>query len=147
MASRIVSLGRSRATPEQAPLGPSKALPELAPAARHVWRGASGRLYTHNVYGLIECPPLPAASYVLVRRDQQGRRSPLRVDVGTSDAPSLNLAQVRQRGAQAGANEVHVRFGAASDAERRLVACDLRAGLLDTLAAEAAPDPEPAAGA
>jgi hypothetical protein len=56
------------------------------------------------------------------------------VGVGQSDAPTLNLAQVRQRGAQAGANEVHVHLGAASEAERRLVACDLRAGISRTLA-------------
>jgi len=96
------------------------------------------------VYALIECPPLPAASYVLVRRDDSGRRTALRVEIGTSDAPTLNLAQVRHEGAKAGANEVHVRFGAASDAERQLVACDLRAGLFGTLAAspEAVRTPE-----
>jgi hypothetical protein len=74
------------------------------------------------------------AGYVLVRRDECGRCRPLRVGVGQSDAPTLNLAQVRQRGAQAGANEVHVHLGAASEAERRLVACDLRAGISRTLA-------------
>jgi hypothetical protein len=54
--------------------------------------------------------------------------------VGPSDAPTLNLAQVRQRGAQAGANEVHLHLGATSEAERRLVACDLRAGIFGSLA-------------
>ena len=52
----------------------------------------------------------------------------LHVGQGQSDAATLNLAQVRQRGAQLGANEVHVHFSAASDAARSLVACDLRAG-------------------
>ncbi len=146
MALRIVSLGRPQAAPAPTQDTP-RHLPERGPGHRHVWRGASGRLYAHDVYGLIECPPLPAASYVLVRRDEQGLRSPLRVGIGTSDAPTLNLAQVRQRGAQAGANEVHVRLGASSDAERRLVACDLRAGLFGTLAAEAGPDPDSAGGA
>lgn len=151
MASRIVSLSRPQPGPEPQPHrfpGPQLHVPAQpltrgaghAPPPRHEWRGASGRSYAHSVYTLLECPPLPAASYILVRRDDEGRRMPLRVGVGTSDAPTLNLAQVRQRGAQAGANEVHVRLGAASDAERNLAACDLRAGLFGTLAAEAGPD-------
>jgi hypothetical protein len=112
-----------------------------------VWRGASGRLYVHHVYALIECPPLPSAGYVLVRRDEQGRRTPLRVGLAASSAPTLNLAEIRQRGAQAGANEVHVRLDAAADADRRLAACDLRAGLLGTLAAGPTAAPEPGLGA
>jgi hypothetical protein len=142
MAARIVSLSTvpRQATPVPAPAS----VPAALPPHQHVWRGASGRLYAHHVYALIECPPLPAAGYVLVRRDEQGRRTPLRVGLGTSAAPTLNLAEIRQRGAQAGASEVHVRLDAASDAERRLVACDLRAGLLGTLAAAAAHGPTPA---
>lgn len=133
MAARIVSpVRRQAAAPAPIPLG----LPEQAPARRHVWRGASGKAYPHSVYSLIACPPLPMASYILVRRDRHGRRTALQVGLGQSDAPTLNLAQVRQRGAQLGSNEVHVHFGAASDDERRLVACDLRAGLFGTLAAE-----------
>jgi hypothetical protein len=73
------------------------------------------------------------AAYVLARRDDNGRLQPLHVGLGQSTAPTLNLADVRQRAAQAGANEVHVHSGAASEAERRLVACDLRAGLFGTL--------------
>jgi hypothetical protein len=140
MAARIVSL-RPQAAPDPAPV--SIRAPAHRPAERtqdqHGWRGASGRVYAHRVYGLIECPPLPPAGYVLVRRDEQGRRTPLRVGVGTSDAPTVNLAEVRRLGAQAGANEVHVRLDVACDAECRLVACDLRAGLFGTLAAAAGP--------
>jgi hypothetical protein len=40
---------------------------------------------------------------------------------------------VRQRGAQLGANEVHVYFAATSDAARALAVCDLRAGQLGDL--------------
>lgn len=133
MAARIV-----RPAPLQAaaPAPVSLGLPEEVPARRQVWRGASGKGYAHSVYSLIACPPLPAASYILVRRDRHGRRTALRVHLGQSDAPTLNLAHVRRRGAQLGANEVHVHFQAASEDERRLVACDLRAGLFGTLSAE-----------
>jgi hypothetical protein len=41
------------------------------------WCGASGRKYIHSVYGLDECPPLPGAIYVAVRRE-----GPLRLVMG-----------------------------------------------------------------
>lgn len=131
MPARIVS-----SAPLQAPAPLSLGQRQRARVRQHAWCGASGRSYAHSVYSLIECPPLPVASYVLVERDVSGRRRALRVGLGHSDAPTLNLAQVRQRGAQLGANEVHVHFLAASDEERRLVACDLRVGLFGTLGAE-----------
>ena len=53
-----------------------------------------------------------------------------------SDAATLNLAQVRQRGAQLGANEVHVHFLADTETQRRLVMCDLRAGQFGELSSE-----------
>jgi hypothetical protein len=150
MAARIVSLVRQQAAPRLEPAA-QRGVDGLSarPPSEHAWCGASGRRYTHHVFGLIECPPLPPAGYVLVRRDEQGRRTPLRVGVATSNAPTLNLAEIRQRSAQAGANEVHVRLNAVSDDERRLVACDLRAGLFGTLAAAAGPKPDglPAPGA
>jgi len=133
MGVRVVSLGRQ-------PLAPAVRgrRPEKAPARRrHIWQGASGRAYAHEIYSLIECPPLPKASYVLVRSDDSGRCQALRVGVAGSDAPTLNLAAVRQKGAQAGANEVHLHLDAEAEVELRLVACDLRAGLFGTLAADA----------
>jgi hypothetical protein len=41
------------------------------------WTGASGRKYIHSVYALEDCPPLPGAIYVGVRRE-----GPLRVVMG-----------------------------------------------------------------
>ena len=135
MSARIFNLAQLHA----AAVAPAPVrLPQQAPAREQSWRGASGRCYAHSVYSLIECPPLPAAGYVLVKRDVLGRRTALRVGLGHSDAPSVNLAEVRQRGAQLGANEVHVHVDAGSDAQRRLVACDLRAALFGTLGAEPA---------
>lgn len=129
MSAKIISLARVQPAPAPASLG----LPQQVPARQYVWRGASGRDYVHSVYSLIECPPLPKSSYVLVRREQSGRRRVLHVGQGASDAATLNLAGVRQRGAQLGANEVHVHFGAVSDAARSLAVCDLRAGQLGSL--------------
>ena len=135
MSARIFNLAHLQA----AAIAPAPVrLPQRAPAREQSWRGASGRRYAHSVYSLIECPPLPMAGYILVKRDVLGRRTALRVGLGQSDAPTLNLAEVRRRGAQLGANEVHVHVRAGSEDERRLVACDLRAGLFGTLSAEPA---------
>lgn len=91
------------------------------------WRGASGERYIHTLYGLIECPEVPRATYMLVRRDAAGRRRVLFIGRASNDAPSLNLAEIRQRGAQLGANEVHVHFVAESERQRNIVEFDLKA--------------------
>ena len=112
------------------------ALPQDLPSRLHFWRGASAKRYVHTVYSLIECPPLPRAMYLLVHRDKDGQRKVLHIGRGRSDAATLNLAQVRQRGAQLGANEVHVHFLAETEAQRQLVTCDLRAGQFGELSSE-----------
>jgi len=135
MPAQIVSLApirRRAAAPAPADLG----MPQDLPGRLHFWRGASGKRYVHHVYSLIECPPLPSALYLLVRRDKDGRRTVLHIGRGESEAPTLNLARVRQRGAQLGANEVHVNFLADADAQGGLVMCDLRAGQFGELGPE-----------
>lgn len=102
------------------------------------WLGASGQRYAHSIFTLVECPPLPKVAYALVRRDANGTRKVLQIASGTSDAPTLNLARIRQRGAMLGANEVHVHALARTDDERQLVVCDLRAGQFGALAEEPA---------
>jgi hypothetical protein len=132
MSASVVSLFPAVVPPKPVRLGGRS----RAPTAQRQWRGASGRRYTHSVYSLIECPPLPKAVFLLVRRDADGMRTVLHVGMAASDADSLNLAQVRQRGAQLGANEVHVYLQRRTDAARSLAAIDLRARLIGELAAE-----------
>jgi hypothetical protein len=103
----------------------------------HIWRGASGRRYVHGVFRLIDCPEIADATYVLVRGGSDGRREAVRIDRTKSDAPSLNLAEIRQHAAQLGANEVHVHSLAQSDTARATLVFDLRAGLFGMLAPEA----------
>src|SRR4029079_1425138 len=74
----------------------------------HFWTGASGKRYVHSVYDLLECPPMPAVNYVLVRRNVDGRLEALSIGRVSNGAPSLNLAEIRHRGAELGAHEVHV---------------------------------------
>jgi hypothetical protein len=136
MAAQILSLAH---VAERSPPPPATAERAIDDAARcQLWRGASGRRYVHTVYSLIECPPVPQATYVLARRAGDGSCQVLHIASGESDAPTLNLARIRQRGATLGANEVHVHFLAGTAGERRLVACDLRAGLFGALSAEPA---------
>jgi hypothetical protein len=130
MAACIVNL--ARVARRQAPTPAAADLP----AGLHFWRGASGRRYAHIVYSLIECPPLPRAAYLLIRRNPTGQRQVLHIGSAESSAPSLNLARLRQRGASLGANEVHVHFPAEAPEQRRLVVCDLRAAQFGALDAE-----------
>ena len=134
MAAGIQNSARVQGAPAPEPL--ALGLAHQVPGRVHFWRGASGRRYVHAVYSLFECPPLPRATYILAHRDETGRRTVQHVGHCSSDAPTLNLAQVRQRGAALGINEVHVHFLATDNKQRGLVMCDLRAGQFGELSAE-----------
>jgi hypothetical protein len=129
MASQIVRLRGFRvqppAQPEVLDVAPKP------PARVEVWSGGSGQRYGHDVYSLIACPPLPRASYLLVHREPDGRWTVLDVAPALNDAPTLNLAQIRQHGALLGANEVHVHVPAPGAGPcQAAIAEDLRAVLL-----------------
>lgn len=102
----------------------------------YYWCGASGRRYLHSVYPLVECPQIPQANYILVRREADGSRIALRIGQTVEKANSLNLAYVRHISALAGANEVHVHMLAGTQMQRQLVEADLQAGLLSRIAPE-----------
>jgi len=125
MGARIIEL--SRAVAGKHPSGKEAGPAPAAPQRFEFWSGASGRRYVHCVYSLIECPELPRSNYVLVRRGSDGLARVLRIARATHEAPSLNLAEIRHRGAKAGANEVHVHLLANSDRERRVIEFDLLA--------------------
>lgn len=100
------------------------------PAAQLVeWQGASGRIYQHIVYSLIECPRIPEVNYVLARRDANGERRVLKIGRTEHDAQTLNLARIRHEGALLGASEVHLYVIARTDTERAQIEFDLAAGM------------------
>ncbi len=137
MGARVIQLAdyrarRSAPTPELAALDTTSELTDRF----HFWSGASGQRYVHTVYDLIDCPEVPAANFLLVRRDATGHRTVLAIGTARHAAASLNLAEIRQRGARLGANEVHVHLLAPSAQQRRLVELDLRAGRIDDAADE-----------
>jgi hypothetical protein len=66
------------------------------------------------------------ANYVLVRKDGHAKRAVLAIGRVTADSTSLNLAEIRQRGAALGADEVHIHLLASSAHESKAVEVDLR---------------------
>ena len=137
MAARILTLAHTaeqRVMPAVRP-----AAPALDNVARcQYWRGASGRRYLHSVYTLIGCPALPRANYILVRRHDDGSRTPLSFGQTKDDAISLNLAHLRHQGARLGANEVHIHLLAETPEERAHVEGDLTEAHFQRIAANAA---------
>jgi hypothetical protein len=92
----------------------------------HFWTGASGKRYVHTVYSLFDCPPLGLASYVLVRRASKTERKVLAIGRLSHEQASMNLAEIRQRAATLGADEVHVHLLATTANECQAVEVDLR---------------------
>lgn len=132
MAARILKLPATR------PATPVPQVTERNGEARQrflFWHGASGHRYVHTVYALVECPVLPAANYILVRKRDCGQRQALRIGRIAHACPSLNLAELRRLGAELGANEVHVHLLAGDAKQASLIEFDLRAGQFETLAA------------
>jgi hypothetical protein len=134
MAARIIELRDARCQRSRAMHHEQVAVPAPAPAALerfHFWSGASAQPYVHTVYSLIDCPAIPSCTYILVQRDGDGTCHALSVGRVAEEAPSLNLARIRQLGATLGANEVHLHLLAGTAKQAKLVEFDLRSGLLD----------------
>ncbi|PPC98330.1 MAG: hypothetical protein CTY31_13715 [Hyphomicrobium sp.] len=110
----------------------SASAPDCA-ARFHFWTGASGKRYVHTVYSLFDCPPLDAANYVLVRREGKAARAILAIGRLTNETATLNLAEIRQRAALLGADEVHIHLLATSVHESHAVETDLRSAQVATL--------------
>lgn len=121
------SSARARLDPRAAVASRARAAGS-APAAPHdftFWRGATGSRYVHTVYSLLECPELPNANVLLVRRNSTGRAEVMHIGCVEHGAGCSNLAEVRLTAAQLGATEVHVHFLAASSDERAAIMRDL----------------------
>ncbi|MGQ0455509.1 MAG: hypothetical protein ACT4OU_00460 [Hyphomicrobium sp.] len=97
-----------------------------AGARFHFWTGASGKRYVHTVYSLFDCPPLEGGNYVLVRRGDRAKRDLLAFGRLTNETATLNLAEIRQRAAMLGADEVHVHLLAMTAHEAQAVEVDLK---------------------
>jgi hypothetical protein len=134
MVARIIELAlyRAQRTLQVAELPQEAARTANETTRFHFWTGASGKRYVHSVYDLLDCPPLPAANYVLVRTRGNGRPQALSIGRVCHAAQTLNLAEIRQRAAELGADEVHVHMLAENAKVGKLIEFDLRTGQLET---------------
>jgi hypothetical protein len=94
------------------------------------WSGATGTRYVHTIYNLFECPPIAPANYILVKRHLDGRRTVLSIGRLVNSCATINLADVRQRCAQLGANEIHVHLLAEGLDASTEIEADLRRSLV-----------------
>ena len=127
MSAEIISLADvrvRRGSPAKSAVADSTELE--TPTRFHFWTGATGKRYVHTVYSLFDCPPVGIANYVLVRREGRAKRTVLAIGRVSGEAGSLNLAEIRQRGAQLSADEVHIHLLAADAQESQAVEVDLR---------------------
>jgi hypothetical protein len=134
MSAEIVSLAQFRSRRFNLDLVDRPQMAETSVSTRfHFWTGASGKRYVHTVYSLFDCPAVDNANYMLVRREGVARRTILAIGRLTNGNGALNLAEIRQQGAAAGADEVHVHLLATSADEAQAVETDLRTAQLPAL--------------
>ena len=122
--SRGLARSRMTGTDQQSVVSESEELMQRF----QFWTGASGHRYVHTIYTLLDCPAITTGNVILVRRNEDGQRTALDVGVLGPDSPSLNLAEIRHRGAMMGANEVHVHLLAESHRDAQRIAFDLQTG-------------------
>jgi len=140
MSAQIIDLAEARARTTTQSGGtrlvnvtkPSKKAQPSGKERFHFWTGASGARYVHTVYDLLTCPTLPASNFMLIKRDKDGEPEVLSIGQLSNSATSLNLAEVRRKGAELGATEVHVHLLADDTAAARQVQNDLQTGHLNT---------------
>ena len=94
------------------------------------WNGASGRSYIHSVYRLEDCPPLPGAVYVAVRREASGKRVVCAVSRFSPALEGVTGCLPAGLTRWHGVNEVHVHLLAETDAEMNEALADLSCALL-----------------
>lgn len=95
------------------------------------WTGLSGKRYIHSVYSIDNCPPLPGAIYVMVRRLESGGRVPVRMGRFSPLWDFPLPAEMTD-----GACEVHVHLLAGDESQAVRVYDDL-AACLELAAADA----------
>ena len=104
------------------------------------WTGLSGKRYIHSVYSTENCPPLPGAIYVMVRRLESGTRVPVRMGRFSPLWDFPLPAEMTD-----GACEIHVHLLAGDESQTVHVYDDLAASLeLDAADAPAICRPLPA---
>ncbi|AEH77528.1 hypothetical protein SM11_chr0245 [Sinorhizobium meliloti SM11] len=106
------------------------------PQSQHFWwQGASGYWWITTIYPLSAIPDFASTVYVMVRRNDDGSRTPLYIGQTNNTARRMSehlndklfLAQLL------GANEIHLHLLAETERDRLNVETDLRNGHLTPL--------------
>ncbi len=142
MSARIINFEEARASRAKTCMKQLTVATSVDPAPElmerfQFWTGASGRRYVHTIYTLMDCPALSSGNVILVKRGTGGQRTVLDINLLGPNSPTLNLAEIRQRGATLGANEVHVHLLAENEREAQRIAFDLQCGHPDHTGAHA----------
>ena len=95
------------------------------------WQGASGRKYIHSVYETENCPPLPGAVFVGVKR-----QGPMRIAFHVGRFPAF--WELQQASNLQEFDELHVHLLARGPGEADQVLADLRMALGEGSALQAA---------
>ena len=93
------------------------------------WRGTSGKKYIHSVYALEDCPPLPGAIYLAVRR-QGNLRTVMALGRFTPFWDNVVTGRSLDRLHASGVTEIHVHLLAKSPDQCEAVLNDLEASLV-----------------
>ncbi len=140
MSAQIIDLAEARSR-KTTPDGEKRLLSNTTPSKKtkpsgkerfQFWTGASGARYVHTVYDLLTCPTLPASNFMLVKCDADGAPEILSIGQLSNSATSLNLAEIRRRGAKLGATEVHIHLLADDAKQAMKIQQDLQAGHLNS---------------
>ena len=128
-----------------APQTTACANPHCRPPRTRLARGLRQR-YQPNVYGLLECPPLPQAVYLLVHRQPNDSSSKaLDIAPALNVHPRSNLARFLPARRHPRRHRSPCPPSCRPVAEAcRTIACDLRAGLFGSLGAEPSSPATPA---
>ncbi len=89
------------------------------------WQGASGKRYIHSIYSPQDCPPLPGAIYLTVRKVSENKRRV--VEIGRFEE-NWDRAETLNNGFSS-VDEIHVHLLAKSDDNADEVVRDLEAGV------------------
>ncbi|CAN5246270.1 hypothetical protein BH10PSE7_BH10PSE7_43020 [soil metagenome] len=95
------------------------------------WHGLSGRRYIHSVYKAHECPPLPGAIYIAVKRIGDTRLA-----LGAGRFPNICSSVVA---GYEGADELHVHLLASDEEDAAAILADLKGVLGRSCSVERSP--------
>jgi hypothetical protein len=92
------------------------------------WRGVSGKKYIHSVYAVEDCPPLPGAIYLAVRR-QGNLRTVMALGRFTPFWDNVVTGRSLDRLYASGVTEIHVHLLAKSPDQCEAILADLERAL------------------